>query len=88
MIIQYFNAKKNTKRFKKGQKVWIRHRYANHLAIWSKWLGKGRYTHSMLDKWDWSSKSIEWNEVIGEEGLLEMEVREEFGKRVLGRYSC
>ena len=88
MIIQYFNAKKTTKRFREGQKVWVRYRYANHLEIWSKWLGRGRYTQSTLDRWDWSNKLIECNEVIGEEGLLEMEVDDEFGKRVLGRFYC
>lgn len=77
-IVQYFKAKKDTKRFRKNQKVWIRKRYANHLEVWSKWRGKGRYTQSTLDKWDWSSKDINWNEVIGEEGLKEMEVSQSF----------
>ena len=88
MKVKYFKAKKNTKRFKKGQKVWIRHEYANHLQVFSKWLGSGRYTESTLDKWDWSSKKINWNELIGDDGLSEMEVDDKFGKKIINRFNC
>jgi len=86
MEVQYFKAQKDTKRFKKGQKVWIRYRDANCLQVWSKWRGSGRYTQSTITRWDWSNKNIECNEVIGEQGLSSMEVDEEFGKRILGGF--
>ena len=50
--IQYFKALKNTKRFRKNQKVWVCIRDANYLEVYSKWRGKGRYNYSTLDRWD------------------------------------
>lgn len=88
MKVKYFKAKINTKRFRKGQKVWVRHEYANHLEVWSKWRNSGRYTQSTLDKWDWSNKDVNWNKVIGENGLSEMEVDDAFAERILGRFNC
>ena len=75
--IQYFKALKNTKRFRKNQKVWVCIRHANHLEVYSKWRGKGRYTYSTLDRWD--------SGVVGE--LKEIEVDDEFHKRVMSKFN-
>lgn len=74
--IQYFKALKNTKRFRKNQKVWVCVRHNNYLEVYSKWRGKGRYTYSTLDRWD--------SGVVG--GLKEIEVDDEFYKRVMSKF--
>lgn len=74
--IQYFKSLKDTKRFRKNQKVWICIRQANHLEIYSKWRGKGRYTYSTLDRWDSS--------IVGE--LKEIEVTDKFYKKVMNKF--
>lgn len=48
--IQMFLATKNTHRFKKNQKVWVRARHQNHLDIYFKWRGKGRYVTGVQDR--------------------------------------
>jgi hypothetical protein len=50
MTIKYFKAKKQTHRFRENQKVWIRFEYANHLDIYFKWRGCGRYVAGVIDK--------------------------------------
>ena len=87
MTVKYFKAKENTKRFKKGQKVWVVVEYENYLRVLSKWHGSGRYTYSILDKWDWSKNKINWNTIIGEDGLNEMEVQEKFIKKIMFKYN-
>jgi hypothetical protein len=49
-IVEFFIATKESKRFKKGQKVWIRYNYGNHLDIWFRWRKKGRYIQGTIDK--------------------------------------
>ena len=75
--IQYFKALKNTKRFRKNQKVWVCIRQANYLEVYSKWRGKGRYTYSTVDKW--------YSGVVGE--LKEIEVSNEFHKKVMDKFN-
>jgi len=71
--IKYFRALKRTRRFNKNQKVWIRYEYANHLEIWFKFRGKGRYVGGTIDK---------FCKVVGE--LKEIEVSDGFAKRTIG----
>ena len=75
--IQYFKAQKDTKRFRKNQKVWVCWRLNNHLEIYSKWRGSGRYTYSTIDRWD--------NKAVGE--LKEIEVTDEFYKKVMSKFN-
>ncbi|RLD85288.1 MAG: hypothetical protein DRJ07_03380 [Bacteroidetes bacterium] len=48
--IQYFKSKKHTHRFRKNQKVWIRYANANHLELFFKFKGKGRWIKGICDK--------------------------------------
>lgn len=50
--VQYFKSTKETNRFNKNQKVWVRLDCANHLMIYFKWRGKGRYVNGIIDKFD------------------------------------
>ncbi len=78
--IEFFKAKVDTKKFKKGQTVWITRNEANHINIVSKWRGKGRYVEATLAKWD--SKYEGYNRIIGDEGIKTMEVEESFANRI------
>ena len=49
MPVQYFKAAKRTHRFNENQKVWIRHTFSNHMEVWFKWRGKGRYVSGLVD---------------------------------------
>ena len=71
--VQYFKALKQTKRFNKNQKVWIRHNYANNLEIRFKWRGKGRYVNGDIDKFAPS---------VGEIKTIPVDI--DFAKRILG----
>jgi hypothetical protein len=48
--VQMFKAPKDSHRFRKGQKVWVKCMAANHMEIWFKWRGKGRYVSGIIDK--------------------------------------
>ena len=52
MLVKMFRAKKQTKRFKKNQKIWVIYDSANHAFIRFKWRGNGRYVNRVIDKWD------------------------------------
>ena len=71
MKVQYFKAQKQTRRFKKNQKVWIELHCANHLYIWFKWRGRGRYVSGVVDK---------FAKCVGE--IKEIEVNDDFAKRI------
>lgn len=73
MIVQYFRAAKQTHRFRQNQKVWIRANFANHLWVWFKWRGSGRYVSGTLDKFD---------KCVGE--IKTIEVEDDFAKRIYG----
>lgn len=73
MFLRFFKAQKQTKRFRKNQKVWVVHDFSNHLHIRFKWRGKGRYVIGIISK---------DSQVIGE--MREIEVANDFGCRVLG----
>ncbi len=49
MIVQMFKAAKQTRRFRKNQKVWITWQHGNHLDIRFKWRGRGRFVHGTID---------------------------------------
>ena len=74
MKIEYFRSKKKTNRFNANQKVWIRLECDNHLYVWFKWRGSGRYVSGVLDK---------FANCVGE--IKEIEVDESFARRVYGK---
>lgn len=82
MILKMFKAKKQTKRFRKNQRVWVVLDCANHAYIKFKWQGKGRYVNGIIAKGS-SSNKYKWNTVIGEDGFKEIDVQEIFAKRIL-----
>lgn len=50
MKVEYFKSAKKTNRFNENQKVWISLNFANHLWVWFRWRGKGRYVSGTIDK--------------------------------------
>ena len=48
--ISYFKALKETRRFRKNQKVWIVHEYGNFCIIKFRYRGSGRYVSGILNK--------------------------------------
>ena len=73
MEIQYFKALKRTNRFNKNQKIWISYRWANHLNIYYKFRGKGRYVRGIIDKfspWVGEIKTIKVTESFGNQIIL------------------
>ena len=78
--IEYFKAKKDTKKFKKGQVVWVTRNEANHLNIVSKWRGKGRTVEGTMSKFD--SMYVNYNPIIGCNGILTMSVTDIFWNRI------
>ena len=73
MKIEYFKTLRQGKSFNKNQKVWIRLNCANHLDIWFKYRGKGRYVSGVIDK---------FSTLVGE--IKEIDVSEDFARRVHG----
>ena len=69
--VQYFKAAKNTHRFNANQKVWIALNCANHMRIWFRWRGRGRYVSGVIDK---------WSGVVSEIKTIEVEAA--FAKRI------
>ena len=51
MKVKYFKAIKQTHRFRENQKVWIRHEHSNHLDIFYKFRGYGKWVHGVCDRW-------------------------------------
>ena len=80
MKIQMFKAQYDTKKFRKNQKVWVKMDMGNYIWIRFRWRGKGRYITMSMCKWasNWNG----WHPVIGDNGLKEIEVPDEFGKRI------
>ena len=79
--VKLFKAQKQTKRFRKNQKVWVTADFGNHAYIRFKWRGSGRYVNGVIDKWNWTSEGG-WNKVIGADGFKDIEVDDEFAKRI------
>jgi hypothetical protein len=71
MKTQYFIAQEKSNRFRKGQKVWIRLNCANHLVIYHKWRGIGRYVEGTIDK---------FSLLVGE--IKTIEVDDNFAERI------
>lgn len=80
-VIKYFKAKVDTKKFKKNQKVWVTIECGNHLHITSKWRGKGRWVSGIMAKFDSSYENL--SRIIGNGGIKEMEVTDDFYNRVI-----
>lgn len=72
--VQYFKAAKQTNRFNANQKVWIRLRCANHLHIYHKWRGSGRYVTGIIDR---------FAPAVGE--LMTIDVKDDFAQRIEGQ---
>ena len=70
---EYFQAKTKTNRFNANQRVWIRSNHANHLLVWFRWRGSGRYVSGILDK---------FAGCVGE--IKEIEVDDGFARRIYG----
>lgn len=73
MTLYSFKASKNTRRFRKNQRVWVRAGFANHSCIRFKYRGSGRYVNGVIDNY---SKVIT--------AFEKFEVDEEFYNRVKG----
>lgn len=75
MEIEYFKVLKQTKRFNKNQTVFVRFNMANHMHIYFKWRGKGRYVQGTIDK---------FATCVGK--IKKMNVEDAFAKKVMGEY--
>lgn len=73
--VRYFKAQKETHRFNKNQRVWIRAKFANHSLVWFKWRGKGRFVNGVIDN---------FAPYVGEIKTIEMD--EDFAKRIHGEW--
>ena len=69
--VQYYKARKRTRRFNSNQKVWVSYSHANHLNIYYRFRGNGRYVRGSIGR---------WSEPVGE--LKTIEVDDEFAKRI------
>lgn len=77
--VKMFKAQKDTNRFRKNQKVWIKDEYANYLSIRYRYRGRGRYVSGFMAKW--ASSYDGWSSIIGDEGLKTIVVDYQFAKR-------
>jgi hypothetical protein len=71
--VQYFKAQKQTNRFRQNQRVWVRADCGNHLKLFFRWRGSGRYVSGVEDK---------FSPVVGE--IKTIEVDESFANRING----
>lgn len=76
--LEYFKTKKDTKRFRKNQKVWVSRRFGNFIEIFHKWRGNGRYVCSTLCTWNKYGQNL-----IGE--IKEILVTDSFYNFVVSR---
>lgn len=70
--VQYFKATKKTHRWNENQKVWISLNCPNHLYIYHRFRGRGRYVTGIVDKHK--------TDMVGE--IKTIEVDEVFAKRI------
>lgn len=61
--VQMFKAARKTNRWNANQRVWIRFRHANHLNVWFRFRGKGRYVSGIVDRFSPSVGSLSTIEV-------------------------
>jgi len=80
--IKMFKAKKQTKRFRENQKVWVTKELDNHAIIRFKYRGHGRYVSGIISIFDLRGKA-NYNTVIGECGFTEIMVQKKFKDRLL-----
>jgi len=69
--VEYFKAARRSNRFRENQKVWVALNAANHLYIWYRFRGKGRYVKGLIDK-ESSAISV----------IFEIDVSDDFAERV------
>ena len=72
MKVEYFKATEKNYRFNKNQIIWINTKCANHLFIYHKFRGKGRYVSGAIDK---------FSPLVGK--IKEMCVSSDFAQRIL-----
>lgn len=72
MTVKMFKATKQTHRWRENQKVWVRHEFANHLLVYFRWRGRGRYVTGIVDKF--------LHTAVGK--IVELEVGESFAHRI------
>jgi hypothetical protein len=68
--VKMFKARKQTKRFRRNQIVWVLEDFAHHAILWHKWQGKGGYVLSTIGKFN----NKGWNPIIGEDGFKEIDI--------------
>lgn len=69
--VQMFKAAKDTKRFKRNQKVWVSYLFSNHMRIYYKYRGSGRWVRGVIDR---------GNTAVGE--IHEVEVDNKFAREI------
>ena len=72
--ISYFKALKETRRFRKNQKVWIVHEYGNFCIIKFRYRGSGRYVSGILNK---------ENQTVANATFKEITVHEDFYNKIM-----
>lgn len=73
--VKMFRAQTRTRRFRKNQKVWVREEHGNHLSVWFRWKGSGRYVQGTIDK---------FHNTVGLLPLKEFTVSNEFAQNIRG----
>lgn len=66
-----FKAAKDTRRFKRNQKVWISYLFSNHMTVYHKFRGSGRWVRGVVDR---------GNSVVGV--IHEVEVDQRFAREI------
>lgn len=82
MEIEMFKAQKQTKRFRKNQKVFVALHQANFLYIVFRYRGKGRYVKGIIDLWAKNGQGI--SPTIGR--LIPIDVKEEFAEMITQKH--
>lgn len=59
VTVMMFKAQRQTNRFRKNQKVWVRRRFGNHLEIRFKYRGKGRYVNGVISRFPDDAPAVE-----------------------------
>jgi len=72
--VHLFKAQRQTRRFRRNQKVWVGSIEQDHLRIWFRWRGKGTYVRGIIGRFD--------RKEVGP--LIEVDVTEEFAMQMRG----
>ena len=72
-LVKMFKATRATRLINANQRVFVSFNHANHMDIYFKVRGRGRYVHGVIDK---------GSSAVGE--IKEIEVADDFAERVSG----